>query len=414
MRILPFCVFLLLLLPLPFFGKTIQVGTDKSFSTIAEAISASTSFDTIFVFPKIYFEENVLIIRHPLALIATEKNTVIIDGNGQHGIFLVQSDEVCIDGFVLRNIGTSYIEDRAAILIEKSRHSKIINNTLENTFFGIYFKKSAECEVSGNTVSGKAEKEFSSANAIHLWYCKKMEISHNKLQGHRDGIYLEFVDSSRVENNISQNNLRYGLHFMFSNHDTYLRNTFENNGSGVAVMFSHFIDMIENQFIENTGSASYGLLLKEIYDGNIIRNEFRQNTIGLYGEGANRLNISQNTFQNNGWAMKVLGSSMDNEFVNNNFFGNSFNLSTNAKRNQNIYKQNYWDDYTGYDLDRDGVGDLPYRPVGIFSYLVTKVNASMILMRSPIIEILNYAESIAPLLTPTDLTDPEPLMKPVL
>ena len=411
MKLLFYCL-LLLFYSNNFFGKTLQVGEGKQFSSISSAISTSKSFDTILVFPKIYSEGKVLVIKHPLYLKASEQYTVILDGKEEYGLFLIQSDSVTIDGFVIKNVGTSYIEDRAAIMVEKSENSKIVNNILENTFFGIYFKKSSNCEISGNMIAGKALKEFSSANAIHLWYCNKMKISHNQIRGHRDGIYLEFVDSSLIENNLSEGNLRYGLHFMFSNNDVYLHNTFKNNGSGVAVMFSHYIDMIENHFIENMGSASYGLLLKEIYDGNIVRNEFRENTIGLYGEGANRLNVSYNTFRNNGWAMKILGSSMDNQFVRNNYFGNSFNLSTNANKNQNTYSLNYWDDYTGYDIDKDGIGDIPYRPVGIFSYLVTKVDASMILMRSPIIEILNYAESIAPVLTPTNLTDPEPSMRP--
>lgn len=403
---------LLILYSNNFYGKTLPVGKGKAYSTIESAISASKPFDTILVFPQVYSEGKTLVIKHPLYLKASEKSTVVLDGNEKYGLLLIQSDSVTIDGFVLKNVGTSYVEDRAAIMLEKSKGSKIINNSLQNTFFGIYFKKSSNCEVSGNTIEGKAVKEFSSANAIHLWYCQKMKIAQNIVRGHRDGIYLEFVDSSLIENNLSENNLRYGLHFMFSNNDVYLHNTFKNNGSGVAVMFSHFIDMIENHFIENMGTASYGLLLKEIYDGNIVRNEFRENTIGLYGEGANRLNVLYNTFKNNGWAMKILGSSMDNEFIRNNYFGNSFNLSTNANKNQNTYSLNYWDDYSGYDIDKNGIGDVPYRPVGIFSYLVTKIDASMILMRSPIIEILNYAENIAPALTPTNLTDPEPSMQP--
>jgi len=403
--LLIFCSFSLI-------GNILEVGENKSFNTISSAIESSRPFDTILVYPKIYTEGKTLLIEHPLYLKASEKNTVILDGKEQHGLIFIHSDSVTIDGFVIKNVGTSYIEDRAAILVDQSKYCRIINNILENTFFGIYFKKSFSCEISDNSISGKAVKEFSSANAIHLWYCKKMKVSGNQIRGHRDGIYLEFVDSSLIENNLSENNLRYGLHFMFSNNDVYLHNTFKNNGAGVAVMFSHYIDMIENHFVENMGSASYGLLLKEIYDGNILRNEFRENTIGLYGEGANRLKISFNTFENNGWALKILGSSLDNYFIQNNFFGNSFNLSTNARRNQNTFRQNYWDDYSGYDLNHDGIGDVPFRPVGIFSYLVTKIDASMILMRSPIIEILNYAENMMPALTPSDLTDPEPAMKP--
>jgi len=97
---------------------------------------------------------------------------------------------------------------------------------------------------------------------------------------------------------------------MFSNNDIYKNNTFENNGAGVAVMFSKKIKMYDNHFQYNWGSASYGLLLKEINDAEIIGNTFEENTIGINVEGTNRINYKNNTFKRNGWAVKVKGPAM--------------------------------------------------------------------------------------------------------
>ncbi len=318
-----------------------------------------------------------------------------------------------ISGLQLQNVGTSYTQDRAGISVERQSYCIIENNRLFNTFFGIYLKHSSHCVIRNNDIFGEAEQEISSGNAIQLWYSKYIKVIDNKVKNHRDGIYLEFVDKSDITGNVSEDNLRYGLHFMFSNENNYLNNVFKNNGAGVAVMFSREINMIGNIFEDNWGTASYGLLLKEIYDGEISDNIFEDNTIALYGEGAVRLKITNNDFINNGWALKILGSSMDNIFTQNNFIANTFDLSTSSKRNYNKYYLNYWSEYTGYDLDRDGVGDVPFRPVKLFSYLVTKVDPSIILLRSTFIDILNFAEKVTPLFTPETLMDESPLMYPV-
>ena len=86
-----------------------------------------------------------------------------------------------------------------------------------------------------------------------------MTVANNELTGLRDGIYFEFVKKSNVFDNKSFENLRYGLHFMFSNENAYYNNVFKNNGAGVAIMFSKFIKMYDNKFEHNWGSASYGL-----------------------------------------------------------------------------------------------------------------------------------------------------------
>jgi nitrous oxidase accessory protein len=199
---------------------------------------------------------------------------------------------------------------------------------------------------------------------------------------------------------------------MFSNDNSYTSNIFKTNGAGVAVMFSKNIEMVSNEFLNNWGTASYGLLLKEIYDGKISNNLFSHNTIGIYAESANRLKIIDNDFEGNGWALKIWGSCMDNTFTGNNFFTNTFDLTTNSSRDYNTYISNYWSNYTGYDLDRNGLGDIPHRPVTMYSYLVGKVDVSILLLRSLFIDILNFAEKVTPLFVPKSLVDPEPLMKP--
>lgn len=200
---------------------------------------------------------------------------------------------------------------------------------------------------------------------------------------------------------------------MFSNHDVYENNIFAKNGAGVAVMFSKFIDMRNNTFRENWGTASYGLLLKEINDAQIISNTFEDNTIGISIEGTNRVNYLHNDFIGNGWALRVRGAIYGNTFENNNFLYNSFDLSYNSNLNDNVFDKNHWSDYTGYDLNKDGIGDVPYRPVKLFSYIVNRTPEAIILLRSLFMDLIDFSEKVSPVFTPDNLADDHPKMRKI-
>ena len=389
--------------------KTEVCATCTIFS-IKEAIAQAKINDTILVKKGTYNEHN-LVIDKPLTIIG--KNQPIIDGQLKGEIITIVSDGVTVDGFYIINVGTSYTEDYAAIRVRRSKNFVIQNVVLEKLFFGIYIEKSSYGKVFHNKIIGDAVQEYNSGNGIQLWYSNHIKIENNHVEHVRDGIYLEFSDNCLIKNNISANNLRYGLHFMFSNDDMYQDNTFENNGAGVAVMFSKKIKMLNNTFKENWGTASYGMLLKEINDAEIIGNTFIENTIGINIEGSNRIVYKNNNFMNNGWAIKVRGACYANSFIENNFLYNSFDISYNSKINDNVFDRNYWSNYTGYDLNKDGVGDVPYRPVKLFSYIVNRTPETIILLRSLFMDIIDFSEKVSPIFTPDNLLDNNPLIKKI-
>ena len=392
------------------FSQQIEVCKKCPISTLKEAITIAKDFDTIVVRKGTYYEYNIIIDK-PLTIIG--KNYPIIDGELKGEIITIYSDNVTIDGLHIINVGTSYTEDYAAVRVVKSKNFIIQNLKLEKLFFGIYLEKAKEGKILNNTILGNAVNEYNSGNGIQLWCSHNIEIENNIVQHVRDGIYLEFSDYCTIKNNVSANNVRYGLHFMFSNNDLYENNTFEKNGAGVAVMFSKKIKMYNNIFRENWGSASYGLLLKEINDAEIIGNTFEENTIGINIEGTNRINYKNNNFIRNGWAIKVRGACYTNNFLKNNFLYNSFDLSYNGRLNDNVFDSNYWSSYTGYDLDKDGIGDVPYRPVKLFSYIVNRTPETIILLRSLFIGIIDFSEKVSPIFTPDDLFDNNPSIKKI-
>lgn len=389
-------------------ANVLEVCASCKIKNVKEGIAIAADFDTLLIKKGIYKEFNIVVDK-PLTLLG--ENYPLIDGEDQGEIITITSDNVIIDGLFIINVGTSYTTDYAAIRVVKSKNFIIQNVVLEKLFFGIYLEKARDGKIYHNKIVGDAVEEFNSGNGIQLWYCKNIEVEQNIVQHVRDGIYLEFSDGIVIKNNISANNIRYGLHFMFSNHDSYENNTFENNGAGVAVMFSKHIKMHNNTFRKNWGTASFGMLLKEINDAEIIGNTFQENTVGISIEGSNRITYKKNDFVNNGWALKVRGACYTNLFLDNNFLYNSFDVSYNSKLNDNRFEGNYWSNYTGYDLDKNGVGDVPYRPVKLFSYIVNRTPETIILLRSLFMDIIDFSEKVSPVFTPDDLMDNAPKMK---
>lgn len=392
-------------------ADTIVVCKKCEISTIVEGVKMAREYDTVLVRKGTYKEVNILIDK-PLVL--KGENYPVIDGELKGEIITITSDNVTVDGLFIINVGTSYTVDYAAVRVIKSENFLIQNLVLEKLFFGIYLEKARNGRVYHNNIIGDAEEEYNSGNGIQLWYSNNIEIDQNIITHVRDGIYLEFSDDCTITNNRSSENLRYGLHFMFSNNDLYSNNTFEDNGAGVAVMFSKGIKMYENTFKNNWGAAAYGMLLKEINDSEIKGNTFQQNTVGINIEGSNRVTYSNNDFIGNGWAIKFRGACYTNNFKENNFLYNSFDLSYNSKLNDNKFEGNFWSSYTGYDLDKDGVGDIPYRPVKLFSYVVNRTPEAIILLRSLFVDIIDFSEKVSPVFTPDNLLDIRPKMKQIV
>jgi len=391
-------------------ANKIVVGKDKAISTLRQGIREAMEGDTILLNQGIYKEGNIIIDK---AIHLIGINSPVLDGENKNEILTLTGKNIVIKGIHFANAGYSSMNDYAALKIIDATNILIENNSIINASFGIHLANTINSVIRNNTIKGNDKSEHLSGNGIHLWKCANMQVENNSIQGHRDGIYFEFVTQSTIQNNLSEKNIRYGLHFMFSSNDNYFNNTFRNNGAGVAVMYSHKVKMEGNKFEMNWGPSSYGILLKDITDSYIQHNTFFKNSVGIHMEGSSRIDVSKNIFKENGWAIKVQASCDDNSFFQNNFFGNSFDVATNGSLVLNKFYNNYWDKYEGYDRNRDGIGDVPYHPVSMYSMIVEQNPNSLILMRSFMVSLLDKAEKAIPSLASENLVDDKPLIKSV-
>jgi len=402
--------FIIFLLIHTAFSKTILVGKSKEIHTIHAALALAENGDTIRVTGGFYKEGNITITK---AIYLSGIDQPVLDGGHAVEIISVKSNFVTVSGFRIQHAGSSGVNDIAGIKIYNCNNVSIINNILDDTNFGIYTQFGTNCTIKNNHLISYGTEEFQSGNGIHCFKCDSMLIIGNEIMGHRDGIYFEFVTNSMIWRNLSTGNVRYGLHFMFSQNNNYINNLFKDNGSGVAVMYSHGVKMFNNFFEDNWGDASYGILLKDISDSYIEGNHFSKNTVAIHMEGSSRVKLLRNEFINNGWAIKIQASCDNDTITGNNFSGNTFDISTNGSLVLNNFDGNYWDKYEGYDLNKDLIGDVPYHPVSLYSMIIDNNPAALMLFRSLIVSLLDKSEKIIPSVTPGDLKDDHPLMHPL-
>jgi nitrous oxidase accessory protein len=391
------------------YSQTITVSKNGKIQSLKKAVEIAQQGDTIFVKPGVYKEGNIIIEK---SIVIIGESYPVFDGENKYEILTVHANNVTLQGLRFVKTGIASIQDLAAIKLLDSKYVRIFNNQFEDTFFAIHVSNSSHTWIENNELKADAEAEHQIGNGIHLWKCNHITINNNRVIGHRDGIYFEFVTNSLITNNYSEGNLRYGLHFMFSHNNEYRQNTFIKNGAGVAVMYTTGVKMIDNTFELNWGSSAYGLLLKDIRDSEVRNNHFIGNSVGIFMEGSSRIQFTENQFTQNGYAIRLQASCDDNTFSKNNFSGNTFDLATNGTLVLNKVEGNYWDKYEGYDMNKDRIGDIPFHPVSMYSMVVEQMPAAVLLWRSFLVLLMDKAEKAIPAITPENLKDNSPLMKP--
>lgn len=389
-------------------SRTIEVCGQCQFKTIKAALESSQNGDLVFVKAGVYQEET-LEVKKSISLIGEEGT--ILHHLGEGDTIAVFAANTTVKGFKIVGSGKSTYHDFSSIKVSNTSGCIIAENEILDSQYGVMIANSTGCIVSGNKIKTTSIPASLLGDGIHLWKTSNSKVMKNTVHGHRDGIYLEFAEVGEIVDNMITGNHRYGLHFMFANENTFRNNTFSRNDAGVAVMYSKKIKMLNNEYADNNDAASFGLLLKDISDSEIAGNEFLRNTVGIFMEGSNRNNFFANRFDKNGWAIRLLSSCDSNLFQGNAFLDNTLEVATNSQLNLNTFKQNYWSRHKNVDLNNDGFADMPFQPTSFSSYLLEKYNISILLIGTPILRLLDWAEQMFPALSPVSLRDREPLMQ---
>lgn len=400
---------LFLLIALPMSGRRLDVGQGKAYKTIGSALAAARDGDAIYIHAGQVYREHLVVGR---GVRLQGVGMPVVDGGRRGNVIEVRANGVTIDGLHLRNSGRSSRVDYCGIKSLESTALTVSHCVFRANQFSIMIQNGKDCVVAHNDISSDITYNPIMGNAIHCWKSDNMRIEHNRIGHNRDGIYLEFVNHSHISHNTINGCARYGLHFMFSHFNVFDSNRFSHNQAGVAVMFGHNVTMLNNLFVDNQGSSSYGLLIKELQFSQIRGNHFLRNTVGLLVDGGSDLNVHNNEIRDNGWGIRLISASTNDTIHHNNFVGNTFDMTTNVSYNRNLVDGNYWDKYEGYDLNKDGQGDVPFHPLSLFSVLAEEDETVLLFFRSFLMNLLDATEKLLPTITPDNYVDDTPSMKP--
>ena len=399
-------------------AETVHVVSPKGpFTSISQAILSAKSGDTIRVNGGTYNEH--IIVDKTLNLIGIDEPN--IDGGGKGTVVLIKAPGVTFKGFHVSGSGESLTVEDTGIVLDSAQGSIIEDNYLHDVLFGIYLKNSSGTLIRNNTIVGKDLPIPVRGDGIRLWYSSKTKILDNTITGARDLVMWWSGDTLIKGNKIEQG--RYGLHYMYSDNNVFEDNLFIGNYVGGFLMYSNNIEFHYNIFALNQGPATgYGIGFKDLDDIVASENLFIDNRIGIYMDNSPHSVDSWNTLEDNVIAFNDIGISLMPSIQRNIIVSNSFidNVEQVEVRGGGVLagnrwfeenKGNYWSDYRGYDEDKDGIGEIPYKAESLFEGLIDSNPVLRIFIYSPVAQAIELASDAFPVMKPAPkVTDNYPLM----
>jgi nitrous oxidase accessory protein len=351
-----------------------------------------------------------LVLDRPVRLVGRGRPTLI--GSGEGSVARVRAPDVTLEGFDIDGRGGGDLgRDSAGIHVAAAR-VVIRDCRIRGTLFGVYLREAPgavveRCFIRG--IPGKAPGEKGSG--IHLWRTEKFRLAHNEIVDVRDGFYVQSSSGGSIVGNVARD-LRYGLHYMYSDDNLFEDNLFANGAAGTALMYSRRIVFRRNRFLSNRGFASVGLLFKTCDDVLAEDNLIADNARGIFLEGSYRNVFRRNVVARSDTAVVLYDSCGGTRFEGNSFVGNLTPLLLVGRRTDTVFAGNYWSDNDEPDLDGDGRSDRPYRLTSVFDHFRSNLTAADLFTQGFAASALGIAERAFPVLQPVTVLDPSPLVKP--
>ncbi len=351
-----------------------------------------------------------LIIDKPVIL--TGLNRPLLRGSGHGSVVRVRAAGVVIEGFDIDGRGGGELgKDTSGIHIAAPGVT-VRDCRIQDSLFGIYLMGADDAVVEANVIQGMPGRDPGEVGSgIHLWNSHRFRLAGNTIAHTRDGFYIQSSTHGHVTGNRASD-LRYGLHYMFSDDNVFEDNVFERGAAGAALMYSSRLAFRRNRFVRNRGFASVGLLLKACDDVIAEDNLIADNARGVFLEGSYRNRFLRNVIAMSDTALVVYDSSGSNVFEGNSFIGNLTPLTLSGRRTDTRFEGNYWSDHRDPDLDGDGIADRPYRLSSVFDHLRSNLTAADLFALSAAAAALGAAERAFPVLDPVPVLDLQPLAHP--
>jgi nitrous oxidase accessory protein len=351
-----------------------------------------------------------LIVRQPVHLIGVGR-PLLLPGSDR-SVVIVTAPDVTIEGLDIDGEKRGDLNGDASGILTAAPRTVIRDCRVRNTLFGIYLKEAPGSRVEHCDIRGIPEKPAGEkGSGIHVWNTDGFTLIENDIKDVRDGLYIQASPHGVIRGNRAAD-LRYGLHYMNSDDNTFEDNVFENGDAGTAIMYSRHLTFRHNSFLRNRGFASVGLLLKSCDDVRAEHNLIADNARGVFVEGSDAIVIRENVIAQSDVALIIFASTSRTTIEGNSFVGNLSPLSLVGRRTDTIVRGNYWSENDSPDLDGDGITEQPYRLTSLFDHFRGNLTAADLFSRSLSMSALAAAERAFPVLEATPVADARPLAHP--
>ncbi len=371
-------------------------------------IDAAGPGDTVVVAAGDYLGD--LIIDRSIRLVGQGRPRIL--GSGTGSVIRIRAAEVSVEGFDIDGReGGDLGRDTSGIHIAAPR-ALVRNCRIVGSIFGIYLREAHGAAIEDSFVRGIPGREpGEKGSGIHVWNTQGFRFERNQVAEVRDGFYIQSSGQGVIRHNLARD-LRYGLHYMFSDDNLFEDNSFENGAAGTALMYSRRIVFRRNRFVRNRGFASVGLLLKACDDVIAEDNLIADNARGIFLEGSYRNQFRGNVVAASDTAIVLYDSSGENRFEGNSFVGNLTPLNLVGRRTDTVFVGNYWSENPEPDLDGDGRSDRPYRLSSVFDHFRGNLTAADLFSNSLAARAIGSAEQTFPVLRLVPVEDSAPLARP--
>jgi nitrous oxidase accessory protein len=338
--------------------------------------------------------QGVLVIRHAVVLRA-QAGAKLIHPAGTSGATLsIQSSDVSVEGLEIEGTGEGFRRDHTAVWVSGSR-IKLKGLRILNAWSGVWLDQCDTVSITELGVMGLPGFAFwERGEGVRITNGTNLRLQNLQLTSVGDGVYAEHSADLHIEDCRVQD-ARYGLHSMFSSRGDASHLQTSQTVAGLMLMESSQWTIRSSQFVDGyrTGSAGVreirtknvsvlnsviarqasGVELLDVRNGDFRGNQVIENGVAwTWGGDSSGTVIRDNSHRGN--LMDFAGQEPSEKSlftIDAHNHGAKLNLAPTASGAPTVtptalhirpeFDGNYWDGWTGTDLDQDGIGDTPYR-----------------------------------------------------
>jgi nitrous oxidase accessory protein len=340
--------------------------------------------------------------------------------SGGHGTSVrLEADGAALLGITIDGSGHRFDLLDAALHV-RARDARVEGVLVQNASHGILVEQSERALVRGNHVRGDPSRPLGlRGDGIRLWETRDSRVEENRVEDSRDLVVWYSGGNRLARNRVTRG--RYGTHLMYSHGNRIEANVYTANVTGIFLMYSRDLTVAGNVIAGSAGAAGIGLGLKEAGNLRVAGNLFVHNTTGVYVDTSPLWLSDRNVFEANVFRLGDVGVLFHASEHRNSFERNSFQDNASAVRVEGRgdalgveWRGNYFDEYAGFDLDGDGIGDFPFELASLASSLEGGAPSLAFFAGTPALAAIEAVGRIVPLFRPHPiLVDPEPRVAPL-